>query len=100
MDIDLGLALAILGGQRYQDLSARLRGAGFSPDVNNAINPNTSVGTRPRRRRGIPRYVAGHHHPQSVVGRSSSTRRAKARRCAGSTDQQAMMAPSARCTHS
>lgn len=36
MDLDLGLALAILDEQRYQDLSARLRSAGFSPDVNNA----------------------------------------------------------------
>ena len=39
MDLDLGLALAILDEQRYQDLSARLRSAGFSPDVNNAGNP-------------------------------------------------------------
>ena len=38
MDLDLGLALAILDEQRYQDLSARLRSAGFSPDVNNAGN--------------------------------------------------------------
>ena len=37
-DLDLGLALAILDEQRYQDLSARLRSAGFSPDVNNAGN--------------------------------------------------------------
>ena len=39
VDLDLGLALAILDEQRYQDLSARLRNAGFSPDVNNAGNP-------------------------------------------------------------
>ena len=38
MDLDLGLALAILDEQRYQDLSARLRSAGFSPDVNSAGN--------------------------------------------------------------
>lgn len=37
-DLDLGLALAILDEQRYQDLSARLRSAGFSPDVNNSDN--------------------------------------------------------------
>ena len=34
MDLDLGLALAILDEQRYQDMSTRLRSAGFSPDVN------------------------------------------------------------------
>ena len=39
MDLDLGLALAILDEQRYQDLSTRLRSAGFSPDVNSAGNP-------------------------------------------------------------
>ena len=39
MDLDLGLALAILDEQRYQDLSTRLRSAGFSPDVSNAGNP-------------------------------------------------------------
>ena len=38
MDLDLGLALAVLDQQRYQDLSARLRSAGFSPDVNSAGN--------------------------------------------------------------
>jgi len=38
MDLDLGLALAILDEQRYQDLSARLRSAGFSPHVNNTGN--------------------------------------------------------------
>ena len=38
MDLDLGLALAILDEQRYQDLSTRLHGAGFSPDVNSAGN--------------------------------------------------------------
>ena len=38
MDLDLGLALAILDEQRYQDLSARLRSAGFSPDVNSVGN--------------------------------------------------------------
>ena len=38
MDLDLGLGLAILDEQRYQDLSARLRSAGFAPDVNSAGN--------------------------------------------------------------
>ena len=33
-DLDLGLALAILDDQLYQDVSDRLNEAGFSPDVN------------------------------------------------------------------
>ncbi len=38
MDLDLGLALAILDEQRYQDLSTRLHSAGLAPDVNRAGN--------------------------------------------------------------
>ena len=38
MDLDLGLALAILDERRYQELSARLHSAGFAPDVNSAGN--------------------------------------------------------------
>ena len=38
IDLDLGLALAILDEQHYQDLSTRLRSAGFAPDMNNAGN--------------------------------------------------------------
>ena len=34
MDLDMGLALAILEEERYRELSARLRTAGFAPDVN------------------------------------------------------------------
>ena len=34
MDLDLGLALAMLDQERYRELSARLRNAGFAPDVN------------------------------------------------------------------
>jgi hypothetical protein len=36
MDVDLGLAVAILNEQRYHELCARLRSAGFEPDVNAA----------------------------------------------------------------
>ncbi len=38
-DLDLGLALAILESERYRELSARLRDAGFVPDVNADGNP-------------------------------------------------------------
>ena len=38
-DLDLGLALAILEEDRYRELSARLRDAGFVPDVNADGNP-------------------------------------------------------------
>ncbi|MEZ6112920.1 MAG: hypothetical protein R3C99_18205 [Pirellulaceae bacterium] len=36
MDVDLGLAVAILNEQRYQELSERLSAAGFQPDSNEA----------------------------------------------------------------
>ena len=36
MDVDLGLAIAILNDQRYHDLCERLRKAGFAPDTNEA----------------------------------------------------------------
>jgi hypothetical protein len=39
MDLDLGLALALLNSHRYEDLTLRLRRAGFEPDVNEAGNP-------------------------------------------------------------
>jgi len=39
MDLDLGLSLALLNTQRYEDLTLRLRRAGFEPDVNVAGNP-------------------------------------------------------------
>lgn len=38
MDLDMGLALAILNGERYRELGARLRDAGFQPDVNDRGN--------------------------------------------------------------
>jgi len=39
MDLDLGLSLALLDAHRYEDLTSRLRRAGFEPDVNEAGNP-------------------------------------------------------------
>ena len=38
MDLDVGLALAILNCGRYRELGARLRSAGFNPDVNEKGN--------------------------------------------------------------
>ena len=35
----MGLSLAVLNAERYEDLTARLRRAGFEPDVNEAGNP-------------------------------------------------------------
>jgi len=50
MDLDLGLALRLLEGERYAALAERLRRTGLSPDVNERGNPtfqrwttNTSV---------------------------------------------------------
>jgi hypothetical protein len=34
MDLDLGLAFALVGEARYQEVAARLRNAGFTPDKN------------------------------------------------------------------
>lgn len=39
MDVDLGLAIAILEEQRYHELCERLRHAGFQPDTNEAGRP-------------------------------------------------------------
>jgi hypothetical protein len=36
MDVDLGLAIAILEEQRYHELCGRLQNAGFEPDTNDA----------------------------------------------------------------
>ena len=38
MDLDMGLALAILNRERYRELRVRLRDAGFQPDVNDRGN--------------------------------------------------------------
>jgi hypothetical protein len=39
MDMDLGLAVAILDQKRYRELCDRLRNAGFEPDINDAGKP-------------------------------------------------------------
>lgn len=39
MDVDIGLAVAILDDQKYHELEERLRGAEFVPDVNSAGKP-------------------------------------------------------------
>src|SRR5205085_2583013 len=39
MDVDLGLAIALLDEQRYHELCERLRDAGFRPDTNEAGRP-------------------------------------------------------------
>ncbi len=39
MDLDLGLSLALLDAERYEELTARLRRAGLEPDANEAGNP-------------------------------------------------------------
>lgn len=38
-DLDLGLSLAVLDEEKYKAISARLRGAGFEPDVNRKGRP-------------------------------------------------------------
>jgi predicted nucleotidyltransferase len=39
MDLDLGLSLALLESHRYEELTARLRRAGFEPDISEAGKP-------------------------------------------------------------
>ena len=39
MDVDLGLAIALLDERRYRELCERLRNAGFQPDTNEAGRP-------------------------------------------------------------
>jgi hypothetical protein len=39
MDLDLGLAFALVGEQRYQEVAERLRKAKFSPDKNEEGKP-------------------------------------------------------------
>lgn len=52
LDLDMGLALALLDGHRYEELARRLRQAGFSPDVNDDGKP-----TRQRWRLAEPHRV-------------------------------------------
>jgi hypothetical protein len=39
MDLDLGLAFALVGEQRYQEVAERLRNAKFTPDENEDGKP-------------------------------------------------------------
>ena len=41
MDLDLGLSLALLDAERYEELTARLRRAGLEPDTNEVGNPTS-----------------------------------------------------------
>ena len=38
-DLDIGFSLGVLDSERYQEIAERLRGAGFTPDVNENQNP-------------------------------------------------------------
>jgi hypothetical protein len=42
LDLDLGLALALLEGERYRTLSDRLREAGFAADINPRVTRSGS----------------------------------------------------------
>lgn len=52
IDLDLGIGLALLSDQRYRELGARLRDAGFEPDVNDQGNQTPQRWTS-----GLPRPV-------------------------------------------
>ena len=39
MDLDLGFSVAVLDGQRYEEIARRLANAGFEPDKNQSGNP-------------------------------------------------------------
>ena len=54
MDLDMGLALAILNQERYRELGIRLRDAGFKPDVNDQGN------------RRFQSWITGGDHPVAV----------------------------------
>ena len=54
MDLDMGLALALLNEERYREMSARLRDAGFAPDVNAEGNST------------LQRWVGGTWEPLTV----------------------------------
>ena len=54
MDLDMGLALAILNQERYRELGVRLRDAGFQPDVNDEGN------------RRFQSWTTGEVHPVTV----------------------------------
>ena len=54
MDLDMGLAVAILNCERYRELGRRLRDAGFEPDVNDQGN------------RRLQTWTAGTPYPVTV----------------------------------
>ena len=54
MDLDLGLSLAVFDEERYQNLTARLREAGFGP----AANPNGN--------RRLQTWTTGSDHPATI----------------------------------
>lgn len=54
MDLDMGLTLAILNGERYRELGDRLRDAGFQPDVND------------QKRKRFQSWTTGGAHPVGV----------------------------------
>lgn len=54
MDLDMGLALALLNEERYREMSASLRDAGFAPDVN------------PQGNSTLQRWVGGSGNPVRV----------------------------------
>ena len=54
MDLDMGLALAILSSERYRELGRRLRDAGFEPEVNDQGN------------RRLQTWTVGAPHPVTV----------------------------------
>ena len=54
MDLDMGLALAILNCERYRELGRRLRDAGFEPEVNDQGN------------RRLQTWTVGAPHPVTV----------------------------------
>jgi len=52
LDLDVGLALAVVDEERYHTLAERLRGAGFSPDRNEQGRPVRQRWRAERRRSG------------------------------------------------
>lgn len=67
LDLDLGLAFALVGEQRYQEVAERLGHAGFRPDVNDEGRP-----TRQRWRISAPPvtvdFLIEPNHPNSRPG--------------------------------
>ncbi len=55
MDLDLGLRLELLANERYREISARLREAGFTMDENEAGNPTRQRWCRASQALGLAR---------------------------------------------